>query len=131
MKLGISNEEIARRITSNPALQTAEENSTARDFDLALRNMGTTEQRFVSDQRQVALRHQPHRHHIRRDRAAETWLDAINQFQNEQRSIDYVRSARRKPATSRRRPPISSANISTSARSCSARRNTARSKPSR
>ena len=90
MKLGISNEEIARRITSNPALQTAEGKFDRARFDLALRNMGTTEQRFVSDQRQVALRHQLIDTISGAIAPPKTWLDAINQFQNEQRSIDYV-----------------------------------------
>jgi peptidyl-prolyl cis-trans isomerase D len=90
MRLGISNAEIARRITSNPELQNAEGKFDRARFELVLHNMGTTEQRFVADQRQVALRRQLIDTISGAIAPPKTWLDAINQFQNEQRSVDYV-----------------------------------------
>src|ERR1700730_17850781 len=81
MRLGISNAEIARRITSNPELQNAEGKFDRARFELALRNMGTSEQRFVADQRQVALRRQLIDTISGAIAPPKTWLDAINQFQ--------------------------------------------------
>jgi peptidyl-prolyl cis-trans isomerase D len=90
MRLGISNSEIARRITTDPNLQTINGQFDRDRFAMVLHNMGYTEQRFVSERRQEALRRQIV-DSIAGDAAApKAWLDALNQFQNEQRSIDYV-----------------------------------------
>jgi len=90
MRLGISNAEIAQRITSNPQLQTADGHFDRTRFELALRNMGMTEQRFVAEQRRTALRRQLIDSISGGITPPRAWLDAINQYQNERRSIDYV-----------------------------------------
>jgi peptidyl-prolyl cis-trans isomerase D len=90
MKLGISNEEIARRITSNPNLQTPEGKFDPLRFAQVLRNMGTTEQRFIAEQRQQALRRQLIDTVSGGVTAPRAWLEAINQYRNEQRGIAYV-----------------------------------------
>lgn len=90
MKLGVSNAEISRRITSNPQLQTKEGQFDHTRFELVLRNMGYTEQRFVAEQRQLTLRRQLIDSLSGGIVAPQAWLDAINQFQNQQRRIDYV-----------------------------------------
>ncbi len=90
MRLGISNAEISRRITSNPQLQTKEGQFDHARFELLLRNMGYTEQRFVAEQRQMMLRHQLVDSLSGGIAAPKAWLDAINQFQNETRRIEYV-----------------------------------------
>jgi peptidyl-prolyl cis-trans isomerase D len=90
MRLGISNEEISRRITSNPNLQTKEGQFDRARFELTLHNMGTTEQRFIADQRQSALRRQIIDTVSGGIVPPKAWLDAINQYRNEQRSIEYM-----------------------------------------
>src|SRR5271168_3021998 len=90
MRLGISNAEISQRITSNPQLQTADGHFDRTRFELALRNMGMTEQRFVAEQRRTALRRQLIDSISGGITPPRAWLDAINQYQNERRSIDYV-----------------------------------------
>src|SRR5271169_4067189 len=58
MGLGIPDSEIARHITTDPNLQTINGQFDRARFALALHNMGTTEKRFIADQRQTALRRQ-------------------------------------------------------------------------
>jgi peptidyl-prolyl cis-trans isomerase D len=90
MGLGIPDSEIARTITSNPQLQTINGQFDRAKFEQLLRNMGMTEQRFVNEQRQAALRRQLIDSVSGDMNAPKAWLDAINQYQNEQRSVDYV-----------------------------------------
>ena len=52
--------------------------------------MGYSEQRFVAEQRQNILRRQIVDSISGGITLPKAWLDAINQFQNEQRSIEYL-----------------------------------------
>jgi peptidyl-prolyl cis-trans isomerase D len=90
MGLGISDAEIARHITTDPKLQTINGQFDRSKFELILRNMGYTEQRFVAEQRQTILRRQLLDSLTADMTPPKAWLDAINQFQNQQRSIEYV-----------------------------------------
>jgi peptidyl-prolyl cis-trans isomerase D len=90
MGLGLSDDEIARRITSDPNLQTSHGEFDRARFDDVLRNMGLTEQRFIADQRQTALRRQIIDSVAGDMTPPKAWLDAINQYQNEQRSVEFV-----------------------------------------
>jgi peptidyl-prolyl cis-trans isomerase D len=90
MGLGLSDDEIARRITSDPNLQTMNGQFDRARFDDVLRNMGLTEQSFVADQRQTALRRQIIDSVSGDMTPPKAWLDAINQYQNEQRSIEFL-----------------------------------------
>ena len=59
-------------------------------FEHVLRNAGYTEQRFVAEQRELMLRRQIIES-VSGDRSgAESLARAINQFQNEQRSVEYL-----------------------------------------
>jgi peptidyl-prolyl cis-trans isomerase D len=90
MGLGISDAEIARHITTDPKLQTVNGQFDRSKFELILRNMGYSEQRFVAEQRQEILRGQL-LDTLTVDMTPPTaWLDAINQFQNQERSIEYI-----------------------------------------
>jgi peptidyl-prolyl cis-trans isomerase D len=90
MGLGLSDADIARRITSDPKLQTASGQFDRAKFELILRNIGYSEQRFVAEQRQEILRRQI-LDSISADLAApKAWLDAVNQFENQTRSIQYL-----------------------------------------
>ena len=90
MGLGISDDEIARRITSNPTFQTPNGKFDQARFADVLRNAGYTEQRFVAEQRSDTLRRQIIDSVSSDIPAPQAWLEAINQLQNEERSIEYV-----------------------------------------
>lgn len=90
MGLGLSDADIARTITSDPNLQNTNGQFDRAKFELILRNMGYSEQRFVAEQRQDILRRQ-----ILGSIAADlpvpkAWLEALNQFENQERSIEYI-----------------------------------------
>jgi peptidyl-prolyl cis-trans isomerase D len=90
MGLGIPDSEIARHITTDPNLLTINGQFDRTKFEQILRSIGTTEQRFVADRRQATLRRQIIDSLIGDLTAPKAWLAAINQFQNELRSVNYV-----------------------------------------
>ncbi|HML07179.1 MAG TPA: peptidyl-prolyl cis-trans isomerase [Xanthobacteraceae bacterium] len=90
MRLGISDAEIVRRITADPNFQTPTGQFDRLRFELLLRNAGYSEQRFVAEQRGVMLRRQIIGSISGDIPAPKAWFDAINQFQNEERSIEYL-----------------------------------------
>jgi peptidyl-prolyl cis-trans isomerase D len=89
MRLGISDAEISQRITNNPAFQVGGR-FNRNQFEDALRNAGYNEQRFVAEQRNETLRRQIIDTVSGNIALPKAWLDAINQFQNETRSIQYL-----------------------------------------
>lgn len=90
MRLGISDAVIAHTLASDPNLQTLNGQFDRNKFEQVLRNMGTTEQRFIADMRQTMLRRQL-LDALTGDLTAPTaWLDVINRFQNETRDVKYV-----------------------------------------
>jgi peptidyl-prolyl cis-trans isomerase D len=90
MRLGISDQEIARRITSDPSFKTPEGQFDRARFEDLLRNAGFTEQRYVAEQRNVMLRREIIDSLSGGIPVPTAWLDAINELQNEQRSVEYV-----------------------------------------
>ena len=90
MRLGISNDQIVARITGNPTFQGADGKFDRDRFEAALRSAGFTEQRFVNEQRTQLLRRQIIDSVSGDLTVPQVWLDALNQYQNQQRSIDYV-----------------------------------------
>ena len=68
---------------SDPNLQTINGQFDRNKFEQVLRNMGTTEQRFVADMRQTTLRRQLLDALTGDLTAPKAWLDVINRFQNE------------------------------------------------
>ena len=89
MHLGISDAEISRRITSNPNFQVAGR-FNPNLFEDALHNAGYNEQRFVAEQRNMTLRQQIIDSVSGNIALPTAWLEAFNQFQNQQRSIQYL-----------------------------------------
>ncbi|MFY9837375.1 MAG: SurA N-terminal domain-containing protein, partial [Xanthobacteraceae bacterium] len=85
MGLGISDAEIARHITTDPKLQNINGQFDRSKFELILRNMGYSEQRFVAEQREAILRRQLLESLTTDMTPPKAWLDAINQFQNQER----------------------------------------------
>ncbi len=90
MKLAIPNAEVSRRITSNPQFQTPDGKFDSARFQEALLNANLTEQRFIADQRANTLRRQIIDSVSANIPVPQTWLDVINQFQNQERSISYI-----------------------------------------
>jgi peptidyl-prolyl cis-trans isomerase D len=90
MGLGLADAVIARHITTDPNLQTVNGQFDRAKFVDVLRNMGMTEQRFVAEQRRETLRRQLIDSVAGEMTPPKTWLDAINQLQNQTRSVEYV-----------------------------------------
>ena len=90
MKLALTDADVSRRITSNPQFQTADGKFDRARFQDALLNANLTEQRFIADQRSNTLRRQIIDSVSANIPVPQAWLDAINQFQNEERSVAYL-----------------------------------------
>jgi peptidyl-prolyl cis-trans isomerase D len=90
VQLGVSNEEIVRRITDDATFRGLNGKFDRARFDALLRNAGYSEQRFVAEQRRIMLRRQIIDSLAGGLPVPKAWLEAINQFQNEQRGIEYV-----------------------------------------
>jgi len=90
MRLGISDDEIVRRITADPMFRTPGGTFDRTRFEYLLRNAGYSEQRFVAEQRRVTLRRQIIDSLTGALQVPKAWLEAINRFQSEERSVEYV-----------------------------------------
>ncbi|MFZ0527225.1 MAG: SurA N-terminal domain-containing protein [Xanthobacteraceae bacterium] len=90
MGLGLANSEISRDITSNPQLQDQHGQFDRARFEMVLHDMGMTERNFLATQRKNVLRRQLVDTISGDITLPQAWLDAINQFQNQQRGIQYV-----------------------------------------
>ncbi len=90
MGLGLSDTQISRNITSNPQLQDQHGQFDRARFELFLHDIGMSEEGFLTTERQTALRRQLVDSISGDITPPQAWLDAINQFQNQQRSIQYV-----------------------------------------
>ncbi len=90
MRLALSDAEIVRRITSDKSFQGANGQFDRLRFEQLLRSAGYSEQRFISEQRRVMLRRQIMDSLSGDLPVPKAWLDAINQFQNQQRGITYI-----------------------------------------
>jgi len=90
MRLGVSDAEISRRIVTNPSFQNQQGQFDRARFEDAMRNAGFNEQRFVAEQRNLTLRRQIIDSVSGNIPLPDAWLDALNQFQNQERSIAYI-----------------------------------------
>ena len=90
MRLGVSDDEVSQRIVSNPAFQNQQGQFDRARFEDAMRQAGFNEKRFVSEQRNLTLRRQIINSVSGNIPLPNTWLEALNQFQNQQRSIAYI-----------------------------------------
>jgi len=90
MRLGIPNADIVRSITTDKMFQTPTGQFDRRRFEELLRDAGYSEQRFISEQRGVMLRRQIIDSLNGALPVPKAWLAAINQFQNQERSVEYV-----------------------------------------
>ncbi len=90
MRLGLSDAEIVRRITADKTFQGANGQFDRLRFEQLLHSAGYSEQRFISEQRRVMLRRQIMDSLTSDLPVPKAWLEAINQFQNQERNIEYV-----------------------------------------
>ena len=90
LRLGLSDAEIARRIMDDPNFKAPNGQFDRARFEALIRNAGYTETRFVDEQRRVLLRRQIAQSVSGDLRTPSAMLQAINQFQNERRDIDYL-----------------------------------------
>jgi peptidyl-prolyl cis-trans isomerase D len=90
MRLGVSDDEISRRIVTNPAFQNQQGQFDRARFEDAMRNAGFNEKRFVAEQRSLTLRRQIIDSVSGNIPLPNAWLEALNQFQNQARSISYI-----------------------------------------
>jgi peptidyl-prolyl cis-trans isomerase D len=90
LRLGLSDADIAQRITSDPSFAGTDGKFDRNRFEQVIRNAGYNEIRFVDEQRRVLLRRQIAQSISGDLPVPSTTLAAINQFQNEKRAIDYV-----------------------------------------
>lgn len=89
--LRISNDEIMKQIYNDPNFKGAGGNFDPARFAQVIRNFGFSEQRYIAEQRKVALRRQIAGSISAGVEPSSTLLDALNRYQSEQRSIDYVK----------------------------------------
>jgi peptidyl-prolyl cis-trans isomerase D len=90
LRLSLSDAEIARRITTQPAFQTSTGTFDAIRFQQAIRQAGYTEQRFVAEQRRTSVRSQLSGTILGGPLVPQAAIEAMDRYQNEQRSAEYV-----------------------------------------
>jgi peptidyl-prolyl cis-trans isomerase D len=89
--LGQSDAETMRVIFSDPNFKGVGGAFDPQRFQAIIRQIGFTEARYLADQRRVSLRRQIAGSISAGLEPPKTMLEALSRFQNEQRSIDYVR----------------------------------------
>ncbi|HEY1474615.1 MAG TPA: SurA N-terminal domain-containing protein [Pseudolabrys sp.] len=90
LRLGISNAEIASRITNDPNFRGLNGQFDHDRFEQVIRQAGFTEARFIEEQRRVILRRQIALSVGGDFRVPLTAMQAIVQYQNEKRAIEYL-----------------------------------------
>ena len=90
LRLGLSDAEIARRITSQPTFQTPTGQFDSVRFQAAIRQAGYTEQRFVAEQRRTTVRGHLSGTITGGPLVPQAAIEAMDHYQNEQRSAEYV-----------------------------------------
>ena len=90
LRLGLSNADIAERITSDPTFRGSNGQFDRNRFEQIIRQAGYTEGRFVEEQRKVLLRRQIAQSVSGEFTVPTATLAAINQYQNERRDIEYL-----------------------------------------
>jgi len=91
MGLAQSDADVVRAIHEDPNFKGAAGNFDPARFSQIIRQFGYTEQRYVREQRQVTLRREIAGTLSGELKPANIQLDAVNRFQNEQRSVEFMR----------------------------------------
>jgi peptidyl-prolyl cis-trans isomerase D len=92
-RLGLaqSNDETMRTILSDPNFKNLDGKFDPARFQAVIRQFGFTEQRYIADQRRVSLRRQIAGTISAGLEPPKVTIEALSRFQNEQRSIEYVK----------------------------------------
>jgi peptidyl-prolyl cis-trans isomerase D len=90
LRLGISDAEMARRITTNPELLGPTGQFDQTRFEMLLRQNQTTERRFIEEQRKLVLRRQLAGTVLTGSTLPKAAMEAAERYQNEQRTVEYV-----------------------------------------
>jgi peptidyl-prolyl cis-trans isomerase D len=88
--LALSDSEVAKLITNDPAFRGPNGQFDRFRFEQTIRNAGYTEARFVAEQRRQMLRRELAGTIASGLSAPKALVEALNRYQNEQRSIEYV-----------------------------------------
>lgn len=91
MGLGQSDADIVRAISSDPTFRGLDGKFDHDRFLQTIRQAGYTEQRFIAEQRRVAMRRQLTGTIVAGLEPTKTQVEALVRFQNEQRSANYVK----------------------------------------
>src|SRR6201988_2973238 len=91
MGLGVSDAETLRVIHSDPNFKGVNGQFDPNRFAAIIRQAGYTEQRYVAEQRRVSMRRQITGTVSAGIAPPKLLIDALTRFQNEQRSIDYIK----------------------------------------
>ena len=89
-RLGLTNADIAKLITSDPNFRGPDGKFDRQRFELVIRNAGFTDAGYVDDMRRVLLRRQITQSIGGQLHVPLAMMKAMNQYQNETRSIEYV-----------------------------------------
>jgi peptidyl-prolyl cis-trans isomerase D len=89
--LGQSNDETMRAIFSDPNFKNLDGKFDPARFQAMIRQFGFSEQRYIADQRRVSLRRQIAGTISTGLEPPKATIEALSRFQNEQRSIEYVK----------------------------------------
>jgi peptidyl-prolyl cis-trans isomerase D len=90
LRLGVSDAEIARRITEMLDLQGPGGQFDRARFDAMLRNRSTTERRYIADLRRLLLRRQLAGTVLMGTTLPKAAIEAAERYRNEQRTVEYV-----------------------------------------
>jgi peptidyl-prolyl cis-trans isomerase D len=91
MGLGQSDAEVMRTIYSDPNFKGLNGTFEPARFQSVIRQFGYTEQRYLAEQRRVALRRQIAGTISAGLEPPKVLIDALTRFQNEQRSVEYIK----------------------------------------
>ena len=90
MRLGVPDADIVRRITEDPTFRSPTGQFDRGRFEQFLRAVGFSEQRLIAEQRRLMLRRQIVESINSDVPVPKAWLEAVYEFQNQQRNIEYV-----------------------------------------
>lgn len=90
MRLGLSDAEIAKRITSDPTFRGPTGQFDRNRFEQIIRQAGYNESRFVNEQRRITLRREIAETIAGGLTVPQTAIELQHRFRNEERAIDYI-----------------------------------------
>ncbi|MEH2468649.1 peptidyl-prolyl cis-trans isomerase D [Nitrobacteraceae bacterium AZCC 2161] len=89
--LGVADAEVMRQIVNDPNFKGSTGTFDAPRFQQLIRSLGYSEQRYIAEQRKVSLRRQIAGTVTAGIEPPKTLIEALSRFQNEQRTIEYVK----------------------------------------